>query len=109
MIKKIHIFLILIVGFILMPNIAFACETKIEKSCCKKETTQKAEKTDYCKSNHSKEKDNSCNGKCKHSTCVSSSSVSFSLISFYEINFRNNHFDFSTEKQKFEFLLAWWR
>ncbi len=39
--------------------------------------------------------------KCGHSNCTSSSSVNFSIISFYEINFKNNSFDFSSEKSKF--------
>ena len=100
--KQLHIIIIILTfGFFMLPTLSYACGTKTEKSCCKKEKTEKSEKKDCCKGKHSKDKDNSCGGKCGHSNCTSSSSVNFSIISFYEINFNNNSFDFSSEKSKF--------
>ena len=95
------IIIILTLGFFMLPTLSYACGTKTEKSCCKKETTSKTEKKDCCNGKQSKDKDNSCGGKCGHSNCTSSSTVNFSMISTYEINFKNNSFDFSEEKSKF--------
>ncbi|HFG0566974.1 hypothetical protein [Flavobacterium psychrophilum] len=100
--KRLHIIIIILtLGFFLSPTLSYACGTKTEKSCCKKETTSKTEKKDCCKGKHSKDEDKSCGGKCGHSNCTSSTSINFSLISFYEIEFKNNSFDFSAEKPKF--------
>ena len=89
--NKFHILVVALFGFLLMPSNSFACGTKTEKSCCKKETTSKTEKKDCCNNKqHSKDKDNSCGGKCGHSNCTSSTTVNFSIISSYEINFKNN-------------------
>lgn len=87
-------------GFFL-PTSTYACGTKTEKTCCKKETTSKTEKKDCCNGKHSKDKDNSCGGKCGHSNCTSSTSANFSLISTFEFDFNNTNFNFSSEKQKF--------
>lgn len=100
--KRLHIIIIILtLGFFMLPTLSYACGTKTEKSCCKKETTSKTEKKDCCNGKQSKDKDNSCEGKCGHSNCTSSSTVNFSIISTYEINFKNNSFDFSEEKSKF--------
>lgn len=94
------IIIILTLGFFMLPTLSYACGTKSESGCCKKETTSKTEKKDCCKNKQSKDKDNSCGGKCGHSNCTSSS-VNLSIISLYEIEFKNNIFDFSIEKPKF--------
>ncbi len=86
-----------------LPTSTYACGTKAEKSCCKKEKSSKSEKKDCCNGKHSKDKNKSCGGKCGHSNCTSSTSVNFSIITFYEINFKNNSFDFSSEKSKFHY------
>lgn len=99
--KRLHILIIILtIGFFLLPTLNYACGTKPEKSCCKKERTSKTEKKDCCQGKHSKDKDNSCGGKCGHSNCTTST-VNFSLISFYEIEFKNINFDFSCKKSKF--------
>lgn len=99
--KWLHILIIMLTfGFFLSPSISFACGTKTEKSCCKKENSSKTEKKDCCSGKHSKDKNNSCGGKCGHSNCTTST-TNFSLISFYEIEFKNDSFDFSEEKSKF--------
>jgi hypothetical protein len=100
--KRLHILIIILtLGFFLSPTLSYACGTKTEKSCCKKETTSKTEKKDCCNSRNSKDKDNSCGGKCGHSNCTSSTSINFSLISTFEIDFNSINLDFSSEKQKF--------
>lgn len=100
--KRLHILIIILTfGFFLSPTLSYACGTKTEKSCCKKETTSKTEKKDCCNGRNSKDKDNSCGGKCGHSNCTSSTSINFSLISTFEIDFNSTNFDFSFEKQKF--------
>ena len=99
--NRLHIIIIILtLGVFLSPTLSYACGTKTEKSCCKNETSSKTEKNDCCNGKHSKNKDNSCGGKCGHSNCTTSS-VTFSIISFNEIKFKNNSFDFSTEKPKF--------
>lgn len=99
--KRLHILIILLtLGFFLSPTLSYACGTKTEKSCCKKETTSKTEKKDCCKKKQSEDKDNSCGGKCGHSNCTSST-INFSVILLYEIEFKNNNFSFSPEKQNF--------
>ena len=95
-----HTFILILTIGLFLPTSGYACGTKIEKSCCKKEISSKTEKKDCCKNKQSKDKDNSCGGKCGHSNCTTSS-VTFSLISFNEIQFKNNNFDFSIEKPKF--------
>lgn len=99
--KRLHIILIILtLGFLMSPNLSYACGTKTDKSCCKKEKTANTEKNECCNNKQSKDKDNSCGGKCGHSNCTSSTSVNFSIISFYEIDFKIS-FDFSSEKSKF--------
>jgi hypothetical protein len=99
--KRLHILIIILtLGFFFLPTSTYACGTKSEKSCCKKEISSKTEKKDCCNNKQSKSKDNSCGGKCGHSNCTTST-VNFSVISFFEIDFKNNNFDFSNEKQKF--------
>lgn len=104
--KKIHILLIVIFGFLLIPNNTFACENscgnKTKKHICKKETSSKQDKDSCCNSDgNSKTKNHkSCGGKCKHSKCACPSvSNGFTLSS--ELVMKNNNFDFSIEKQKF--------
>lgn len=100
--KWLHIHVIILtLGFFFLPASTYACGTKSEKSCCKKEVTSNTDKQDCCKKKQSQDKENqSCGGKCGHSNCTTSS-VNFSLISFFEIEFKNTHFQFSPEKQKF--------
>lgn len=100
--NRFHILIIILtIGFFAMPSSSYACETKTEKACCKKNTPLKVEKKDCCSNKQSKEKDNSCEGKCGHSNCTSSTSLNFSIISSYEMNFKNNSYDFSSGKSKF--------
>ena len=96
--KRFYIILtILTIGFFLMPSEGYACETKTEKSCCKKNQVQVTDKKDCC----SKKQDKSCNGKCGHSNCTTSTSINFAVISLFEISFKNNIFDLITQKSNF--------
>lgn len=99
--KKLHIYIIILtIGFFLLPNLNYACGTKVEKECCKKENSSKTEKKDCCDSKHSKNKDNNCGGKCGHSNCTTLP-VTLSILSFNEIHFKNDNFVFSNKKQQF--------
>ena len=85
-----------------MPNNMYACGSKTEKQTSKEVTSTKKDKKDCC-GNDNKSEDtghNNCGGKCGHSKCACpSSSIGFTIV--YEINFKNNFFDFSSEKQKY--------
>ncbi|MGA9637580.1 hypothetical protein [Flavobacterium sp.] len=100
--KKIHIYIIVLLGVFLMPSTAMACgNSNSSKKGCSMEMTSKSKKsccgTKSCSKN---EKQNSCNGKCGHAECTTSS---FSLSFLLNTTFENpiNVFDFSSEKQKF--------
>lgn len=99
MAQKFHIFfLIIIIGFLLIPVMSYSCEMKVEKSCCNKEVSSStAEKMDCCKSKN--KQSDGCNGKCGHSNCVTISNQ-FSLV-FFEMHFKNNNFAFSEKKQNY--------
>lgn len=86
MTKKIHILLIILtIGFLATPTLAYACGTKTtgtEKSCCKKSKNEKDNKKDCCKKNNSKsDKDNNgCEGKCNNLNCsCPATHIAFSL------------------------------
>lgn len=100
--KKYHIlFLMFMLGFFLMPGVSYGCETKIEKSCCKKESKARSEQKDCCKkSKESKEEPKNCGGKCGHSNCTASS-MQFSLLSGNEIEIKSTFFDFTLKKPDF--------
>ena len=100
--KKFYIVLFVMFGFCMMPSIAFACGTKSEKVCCKKETSSKKEKADCCnKENASKNKSHEgCNGACKNISC-SSSTVHLGLTSLFSTDLNNKNFSFSSEKQNY--------
>lgn len=100
--KKFHILLIVVLGFLLMPTVTFACVNNSEKHSCKKETSSKMDKDDCCKDDsHSKNKNHEgCGGKCSHSKCGCASSCN-SSISINGLNLNNKIFNFSYEKQNF--------
>ena len=99
--NKFHILVIVLFGFLLMPSNSFACGNSSNKHSCKKEVSSKTDKEDCCKGDsHSKGKNSDgCAGKCGHSKCgCPATSNGFTIV--YEIKFKNNTFDFSSEKQK---------
>lgn len=100
--KKFYILLLVMLGFFMMPSVAFACGTKTDKSCCKKESSSEKDKKDCCKkekkSNESSH--DGCNGACKDVTC-SSSAFQLGLTSAFYAELNNQVFSFSTEKQNY--------
>ncbi len=99
--NRLHIlFLMITLGFFMAPTFSYACGTKVEKGCCKKEVPSKIKKKDCCKNKSSKDQDNGCEGKCGHSNCTSSS-VTLSVVLPNKIEFTNNNFDFSNERKVF--------
>lgn len=100
--KKIHVLLIVLFGFLLIPSGSFACENNSSKHSSSKETSSKMNKDDCCKDDsHSKTKNHEgCGGKCNHSKCGCASSCNTS-VSINELNFNKNIFNFFSEKQNF--------
>lgn len=100
--NKIHIIVIVLLGFFLMPNQTYACGDNSNNHSCKMEMSSKTGKKECCckKSNSEKDKKDSCNGKCGQSMC-SVSSVNIGVISSAHYEIPNKLFNFSVEKQKF--------
>ncbi len=100
--KKFYIMLLVMLGFFMIPGVAFACATKTEKACCKKESSSKKDKKDCCKkekkSNESSH--DGCKGACKDVTC-GSSTIYLGLTSAFYTELNNQVFSFSTEKQNY--------
>jgi hypothetical protein len=98
--KRVHI-LVVIVGFLLMPALTFACGCHSEKKSCDKEVAAKSDKMDCCQKNTpSKDKTHKgCNGKCGHSNCVTTS-TQYSAV-FFELKFNNHNFDFQVKNQNY--------
>lgn len=69
------------IGFYLLPINTNACETKTEKSCCKKEITTSTNKKKCCEKSSD---DKDCEGKCGKSTCTVSASSYVAIIPFNE-------------------------
>ena len=87
--KKFYILLLVVLGFFMMPSVAFACGTKTEqKNCCKKENTSNESSHD------------GCNGACKDLSC-NSSTVYMGLTSLFHTELNSQLFSFSTEKQNY--------
>ncbi|WP_395047831.1 hypothetical protein [Flavobacterium sp.] len=107
--KKYHIILVVLLGMLIMPNIAMACGKGSEKSSCKKEVSStKKEKKSCCDNDNSKDNDNKdCKGNCGHSKCGCSSTCPSSSVSFLsEIIFKNYMFSYSSiEKVKFLYTI----
>ena len=100
--RKFYILLLVMLGFFLMPSVAFACGTKTEKACCKKESSSETEQKDCCKkekkSNESSH--DGCNGACKNISC-GSSAIHLGLTSIFNTELNKQIFSFSTEKQNY--------
>lgn len=104
--KNLHIVLIVLFGFFLMPETTFACE-QLDSNSCSTEMSSTTTNKDCCdKDSHSKSsKLNSCNGKCGHAFC-SNSSVNTIIDSFFQFEMQRCSFNFSIEKQQFNQLLS---
>jgi hypothetical protein len=92
--------LLVMLGFFMMPSVAFAYGTKSEKTCCKKKIVSQSEKTACCNKEKSSKSHEGCNGGCKHVSCTSSVvNLALSSLSYVELN--SQLFCFSTEKQNY--------
>ena len=92
--------LLVMLGFFMMPSVAFACGTKSEKACCKKEAVSQSEKSACCNKEKSSKSHEGCNGGCKHVSCTSSVvNLALSSLSYVELN--GQLFSFSPEKQNY--------
>jgi hypothetical protein len=100
--KKFYIMLLVMFGFFMMPSIAFACGTKSEKACCKKEVSSKTEKANCCNKEHSSKNKSheGCNGACKNISC-GGSTVHLGLTSLFHTDLNNKNFSFSSKKQNY--------
>ena len=92
--------LLVMLVFFMMPSVAFACGTKSEKACCKKEAVSQKEKTACCDKGKSSKSHEGCNGGCKHVSCTSSV-VSLALSSQVYVALTSQIFSFSPEKQNY--------
>jgi hypothetical protein len=99
--NKIHILVIILFSFLLMPSNVFACENHSVTHSSKKEISSKKSDDDCCKKdNDSKsKKHNGCDSKCNHSKCVCTSSGNASIL-ITETSINNDVFNFFSEKQK---------
>ena len=105
MMKKFHIYtIILIVGFLLLPSLSYACGTKSEKACDKKEIASAHNQKDCCESSQSSDENTGCEGKCCQSKCgCSLTSTTSSASIFMHFNYQKI-FNFSTrEKVSFHY------
>lgn len=102
--KKIHIYIIVLLGVFLMPSTAIACgnSTTSKETCSKEMGAKSTEKKSCCgtKSCFENEQQKSCNGKCGHAMC-SPSSANSSLFLTLEFENQSNNFIFASKKQKF--------
>ena len=100
--RKFYILLLVMLGFFMMPSVAFACGTKTEMACCKKESSSETEGKECCKkekkSNQSSHDD--CNGACKNISC-SSSAIYLGLTSVLNAELNKQIFSFSNKKQNY--------
>jgi hypothetical protein len=99
MTKKFYILLLITLGFLLGPTLTLSHGTKIEMSCCKKETTTK----DCCKEKDSKKKGHSCDNSCAGSSCGCPTTYCGSNSIFFSQTTNNALFSFSEKKQNYNY------
>ena len=98
--KKIHIILLVLIGFLIMPISTVACGTISKKSCCQSEIKNSGCKMKCCQKKSKNKSNKGCEGKCGKSTCqVQTVSFIATLPNFSEI--KNNYYFFSTSRQCF--------
>ena len=100
--KKFYIMLLVMLGFFMTPSVAFACATKTEKACCKKESSSKKDQKDCCKKEKKSDESShdGCKGACKDVSC-GSSTIYLGLTSAFYTELSNQVFIFSTKKQNY--------
>lgn len=98
--KKFYIMLFVVFSFFMIPSATFACGTKSDKACCKKEAASQTEKEVCCDKGKSSKSHEGCNGGCKHVSCTSFV-VSLALSSPFYIELNSQLFSFLPEKQNY--------
>jgi len=103
-VKKVYIlFLLLTIGFFLIPTSGFACGNNSGNTLHKKEIHSDKKEKDCCakeccrKTKDSKKEKHDCGGKCNHTNCTTSS-LQFSIPVSNAFDFQNDIFNFSIEK-----------
>lgn len=103
MIKKFYIVLLIVIGFSLIPNSAFACKKNHSmKVSCKKEVSSKMENNSCCKTtgNSKGKQHNGCGGKCGHTNCnIPAVQIGFFVPFVTEMNIET--LLFYTKKEKY--------
>jgi hypothetical protein len=100
--KKFHVILLLLFGFLMTPSAVLACGKHSGKQSCKKEMSKTQD--DNCCSNHkdSDGKHNGCDGKCGHKQCGCSSSTCTAGLAFTSaIDLPKKVTEIITGKQRF--------
>lgn len=77
--RKFHIILLVTLGLFLIPSITYACGSKADKKCCKKEASAKSEKKECCNKSSDSDDDEGCAGKCGNASCSCPTMVNVSL------------------------------
>ncbi|MFV8342926.1 hypothetical protein [Flavobacterium sp. XS2P39] len=97
MAKKFYILLIVTLGFLIGPTLAFAHSNKASMTCCKKESAAKT----CCKEKDSKKKGHNCDNSCVGNSCGCPTTYcgSTSMVFFQTEN--NSLFSFSEKKQDY--------
>lgn len=98
--------MIAVLGFLVMPNTAFACKkNNSDKAACSKEVSSKMEKKDCCDSqnNNNGKRHQGCGGKCGHSNC-NIPVVQIAFFVRFETEINTNALFFYTEKGHFNDL-----
>jgi hypothetical protein len=103
MIKKIHILVIAVFGFLMIPSTAFACGGNYsKKNSCKKEVSSKQETKDCCDSHNIQngKRHHGCGGKCGHSNC-NIPSIHIAVIAPFVVEINTKTLFFHTKKEGF--------
>ncbi len=98
--KKVYFILIILLGFLLMPNLSFACNETPKKSSCKTEVKSGNCKVKCCQKKSKNKSDKCCGGKCGKTTCQIQT-VSFVAVFPNLSEIKNKNFLISTSKPIF--------
>lgn len=99
--KKIHLILLLAIGFLMIPSITYACDSKSDRKCCKKETSSDSQQ-DCCKKSKSSHGDG-CGGKCGNPSCNCPVMLTFSLPVLPITYLENGAVTLASEKRTFHY------
>ncbi len=98
--KKSYIIILVLIGFVVMPNATFGCEMSSKKTSCNTEKEFDNCKMKCCQKKSKDKSDKGCDGKCGKSTCQIQS-ISFGAILPNLTDFKINNMLVFTSKQVF--------